>query len=386
MRVERPPGVHLGNWREQPYSPWAFQHLNELVPSARIRCAEPRSAETSPLGLERITGEFPLASPDLATFLERTSTSALRVDVDGVPAAGWQTDQFDQALPHLLFSVSKSITAMVAGIVQHQGLLDPRLPVSHYLDAPEHSAYRDARVQDVLDMTVALDFAENYNSDAKEYLAYRRASGWNPVNQKGNVHGLREFILPLKKLEDQHGREFRYRSPNSDLLGLVLEAATGESFAALASELLWRPMGASGDALITVDHFGAPRTAGGICATLDDVQRLAWLLCNDGVNASGIQVLPPDWINDTFHNGNPDAWQNGEFSYIFPAGKYRNKWYQSGNADNVIYAMGIHGQYVYINPIRKIVATRLAAQHLPVDDPVEAAVIQAFDLIADRMR
>ena len=96
-------------------------------------------------------------------------------------------------------------------------------------------------------------------------------------------------------------------------------------------------------------------------------------------------MLPPEWISDTFHGGNRDAWQNGEFNYIFPAGKYRNKWYQCGNADNAIYAMGIHGQYVYINPARRIVATRLAAQHLAVDDPVEAAVTRAFDLIADRL-
>ena len=143
MRGTRPAGVHLGNWREQPYSPWAFQHLSELVPSARIRCAVPRPIETSSPGLKRITGEFPLASPDLATFLERTHTSALRVDVDGAPAASWQTDQFDQELPHLLFSVSKSITATVAGIARHRGLVDPQLPVSHYLETPGNSAYRD---------------------------------------------------------------------------------------------------------------------------------------------------------------------------------------------------------------------------------------------------
>ena len=96
-------------------------------------------------------------------------------------------------------------------------------------------------------------------------------------------------------------------------------------------------------------------------------------------------MLPADWINEISHAGSPEAWHNGDLAFFFPDGKYRNKWYQSGNADNTLYAMGIHGQYIYINPTRNIVITRLACQHLPVDESVEAAIIQAFDLIAERI-
>ena len=71
---------------------------------------------------------------------------------------------------------------------------------------------------------------------------------------------LASFLLTLKKAERPHGGPFYYASPNADLLGVIIERVTGARFADLASELLWKPMGARGEADITVDAIGTPRT------------------------------------------------------------------------------------------------------------------------------
>src|SRR2546429_6960482 len=64
------------------------------------------------------------------------------------------------------------------------------------------------------------------------------------------------------RLAEPHGETFRYRSPNSDLLGILLERASGLRFTDLLRDKLWRPLGAASDASVAVDMEGTARTAG----------------------------------------------------------------------------------------------------------------------------
>lgn len=383
LSTPRPAGLGLSNWREHPNSQWSFQHVMEILPTAAIAANNPRKLAPQHPGLD-FANElvFPMGDGSLLSLLESTSSDGLLVCHNGEITGSWFALHCDPLNPHLLFSVSKSITATVAGIMQDQGLLDPSAPVSEYLDMPGHSAYADCSVQHVLDMAVALDFEENYDSNAEQYSRYRRASGWNPVNQTQPLEGLRSFILGIGRNDDEHGNQFRYLSPNSDLLGMILASAGGQPFPALLTELLWKPMGASHDANITLDYFGEARSAGGISATIFDLARIGQLVCDDGRNSQGRQVLSPAWITEITSGGNRDAWRTGDFAYIFPNGNYRNKWYQTGNPYNAICAIGIHGQYLYIDPLRNVVIARVASQAEPVNDPMESAIMQSMAMIA----
>jgi CubicO group peptidase (beta-lactamase class C family) len=379
--------IKLSNWREHPNSKWAFQHVTEVVPCALINSANTRDGDPyEKLGAEAIENYGKFANyTGLQDFLGSTHTNGFIVSHKGRPVASWYADHFLPTKPHLLFSVSKSITATVAGILQAKGLLDVNAPVSEYLELPIASAYFDCTVQHVLDMTVALDFDEDYTSAATDYIKYRQASGWNPVDQTSYNDSLRSFILPLKKRADDHGNVFRYRSPNSDLLGMILASAAKQPFPQLMEQLLWKPMCADSQAWVTVDHRGDARTAGGICTTIADLSRLGQLISDGGLNKKGERVLSAHWIEEVLHGGNADAWQKGDFAYILPNGKYRNKWYQYGNDDNAICAMGIHGQYLYINPTRDVVISKVASQPLPVDEEVEPTVLKVMDEIARQL-
>ena len=390
MTLRRPDNLNLSNWRAHPQSKWSFQHVTEILPTAAIKTTSELKAESLTNDLNGLNDlsfslkERELENAPLAALLEESWTDAFIITHNGKTAGFWQAQHTDVSNPHLLFSVSKSITAAVAGILEDNGLLDCTAPVSAYLDIPPHSAYADCTVQHVLDMAVALAFEENYTGGAHEYTQYRIASGWNPVNQTEPVQGLRDFIFPLAKNHDEHGHEFRYRSPNSDLLGMILASAGRRSFEALMSELLWTPMEATTDAYITLDYYGEARTAGGICTTISDLTRLGQLICDNGRSQSGNQVLSSRWISDILHGGNREAWLKGDLAYVLPEGNYRNKWYQLGNQDNAVCAMGIHGQYLYINPKRNVVISRVACQPLPVDDPVEGALLKAMTNIAEQ--
>src|SRR5208282_6881813 len=103
----------------------------------------------------------------------------------------------------------------------------------------------------------------------------------------------------------------------------------GRRYADLISELIWRPMGAARSAYITVDRLGAPRAAGGVCATLRDLALVGQLMTNGGARG-GKPVLPRAWLDDIAANGDPQAWAAGEFALDLPGGRYRSQWYVAG--------------------------------------------------------
>ena len=387
--ISRPLDIDLSNWREYPYSKWSFQHVRELIPTAaierpNIESSKPFAKNLQDLGGFKVSYPASDAKSTEATFdqlLEWGHTDSLIILHKGKLIYQWSAPYFNLANPHILFSVSKSLTAMLAGIIERQGIIDSNALVSQYLPDAKNSAYGNCTLRHVLDMSVALDFEENYTDKQSEYIQYRIATGWNPVNQENPGPGLEQFLYSLKQSKSPHGETFLYRSPNSDLLGLALERATDTPIAELFSQFLWKPMGATSNGYITLDRCGLGRTAGGICISIADYARVGQLLIeNSGLD--GKEILPADWIEDTFNNGDQQAWDRGNYAYRLPYGKYRNKWYQFGDEDGCISARGIHGQQLYINPTRSVVAARLSSQPDPLNEDITESCFAAFNQIA----
>ena len=99
---------------------------------------------------------------------------------DGIVLDEWLAPHAEAERPHVIFSVSKSITGMLAGIAVGDGLLDPdgRCPITCRRNAAAPTTRRSVR--DLLDMTVSLDFVENYLDTQGDFARYRRATLWNP--------------------------------------------------------------------------------------------------------------------------------------------------------------------------------------------------------------
>ena len=283
---------------------------------------------------------------------------------------------------HILFSVSKSVTGTLVGILVGQGKLDPDALVTRYVPEVSASAYGDCTVRHLLDMTAESGFVEDYLDAKGDYARYRSATGWNPPRPDFDGETLHEFLATVRPAKSRHGQFFKYTSPHSDLLGWVLERASGQHFAALMSDLLWTPLGAEHDALITVDAKGAARTAGGICCTMRDLGRFAELMRNGGV-AHGRQIVPASWIDDIFHNGSREAWKNGEgFLTLFPQGSYRSKWYLSNEANGHFCAIGIHGQWIYVEPARGVVIVKFSSQPLPLDEALDVLTLSLLKAVS----
>ena len=371
--------VTLANWREPVFNRWAFRHVRELVPNAPI-LHDPATVSSLPAAswtpeiLGMSAGEPGLT---LAGLLSATESDGFIVLQDGETLCEWYDDAGGADELHIVFSVSKSITAILAGVLVGEGRLDPDAPVVDILPEAAGSAYGDCSVRHVLDMTVGIDFEESYLDRSGNFVRYREATNWNPLSDPQNPPDLRSFILSLQRDGNAHGEKFHYVSPNSDLLGWIVERVSGRRFHELFSEKIWQPMGAEAEGYITVDRLGAPRAAGGICIRLRDLARFGEMVRNGGA-ANGRQVVPEAWIADIRKGGDRTAWDLGDLADFLPGGSYRNKWYMIGRGSEAFCAIGIHGQWIYIDPVARLTVVRSASQALPIDERADSGWVRGF--------
>jgi CubicO group peptidase (beta-lactamase class C family) len=379
--------VTLANWRAAPYSKWAFQHVRELVPSADVA--------NSPSGVWHLESEpwdfssFSFQHGDETYSLDRliadTDTDGLAILYRGKVIYQHYANGMTSNTPHILMSVSKSLTAIVAGILIDKGTLDGEQTVVSIIPELKNSVYSDATVRHVLDMRVGLDFDEDYLATSGPIIEYRKSANWNPLAPGERPNDLRRFLSSLKDRAGPDGGSFHYVSTNTDLLGWVLERATGTRFADLLSNLLWQPMGAHASAYITVDRLGAPRCAGGICTTVLDLARVGQLIVQGG-RRNGNAVIPAAWIEDTFANGDPKAWSDGDLiSYLGRRPMhYRNQWYVLRDRA-VAFGLGVHGQNLFVNREGEIVLAKVSSQAPPLDKRLIDLTIGFVEAVSDHL-
>jgi len=375
--------VTISNWRLPPFNRWAFSHVRHILPTAQIaRAAVP----VLPLRrAERALGRIAFQGPDgrertIDRMLGETFTDGFLMMQRGRILAEWYDGSLTPSTPHIIFSVSKSVTGTLTGVLVEEGRLDPDSPVTRYIPEAAGSAYGDCSVRHVLDMTVSTDFVEDYLDPHGDFARYRVATGWNPVDP-AKATDLRGFLVTMRRGKAPHGQNYHYVSPNSDLMGWILERACGRAYAELLGEALWQPMGAEFDAYTAVDRLGAARPAGGVCVTLRDLARFGEMMRNRGM-ANGRQVIPGWWVDDIRNNGDSGPWQRAEASKIAPKGRYRSKWYVLGNDRGSFCGIGIHGQWIYVDPAAELVIAKLSSQPQPLDDPTDFLLLAAFDAIA----
>ncbi|WP_186104549.1 serine hydrolase domain-containing protein [Burkholderia gladioli] len=375
--------VRHENWRDAPWNVWAFRHVHELIPSARI-AATPGLAEPPLVDAEALTRhelEIGGERRTVASILRETWTDAITVMRGGRIVADFHAPNFTLQSRHILFSASKSVAGLLAGMLYGDGLLDPEAPVAHYVPELGRSAFGDARLRHVLDMRTSLAFNEDYLDPNGIYARYRRAGLLDPRRDGEPRETVLELLAALPKGEGEHGGPFHYCSPNSDVLGLVIERASGERYADFASRRLWQALDLRQDGCVTVDIAGTARSGGGLCMGVRDLARVGELVRLGGSH-QGRRLIPADWVEDTLTGGSAEAWRQGDFSDWLPNGKYRNKWYQLGNASGACFAIGIHGQWLYVDRANETVIAKFSSQPWPTNNDVKHLNLALFEALA----
>jgi CubicO group peptidase (beta-lactamase class C family) len=385
--------VTLANWQDPPFNRWAFQHIRELIPTARIARA-PGAAWPLPRAERDVLGfRFRYAERELsvAELLAETYTDGFLVLHQGQIVAEHYFNGLAPDVPHLLMSVSKSVTSAIAGVLVGRGELAVSARVEEIVPELGGTSFEGATVQDLLDMRAGTRFDENYDNPEADVRTYERVYLWRPDNGQPRPADALGYFATLQN-DGPHGGPFRYRSILTDVLAWVIERAAGARLHQLIASELWQPMGAEFDAEITVDARGNPMADGGICATLRDVARFGQLHLQGGRVGDRV-IVPGAWIDDTIR-GAPDgaeAFVGGDNPPGYLSGAhYRNCWWVRDPAVPFFHASGINGQNVFVHVPSQTVVAKLStwptALSPALGETVQAALAIASALQADDLR
>ena len=373
LEVDGP--ITVDNWQDPPFNRWGFSHVAEMVTSALVS-RHPRSDPTEErAGLPTSATVAAIVTDEL---LEETHTEAFLVMRGDEVLHERYLGAFRPTDKHLLMSVSKSLCALVVGRLSGQGLIDPGATVASYCPDLASGAYGLATVQQVLDMTVSVDYSEDYHNPAAHVHEQDRVAGWRP-SRDGDPADTYEFLRTLQPA-GEHGRRFQYCSASTDVLAWIVENVTGRRYADVLGSELWSRLGCSEDATITVDRGGFAFANGGVSCTARDLARVGRLVLDDG-KARGEQVVPRAWIEDTKNGGDRAAAEGTVFQRIHPRGSYRNQWWSTGDDRGTFYATGIHGQFLWLDPTSDVTIVKFSSLPLAVTEKTSRRHAEVFSAL-----
>ena len=277
---------------------------------------------------------------------------------------------------HGAMSMTKSLVGLLGAMLVTEGVLDDERLVADYVPELAASAFGDATVRQVLDMTTALRFSEDYANPDAEIWAHARAG--NPLPKPADYRGARsyyEYLVTVVK-QGTHGEAFGYKTVNTDALGWLLARVTGVSVAELLSERIWTRIGAEQDGYFSVDSIGVPFAGGGFSCGLRDLARVGRLLLSDGLDDVG-GVVPPRVVDDILRGGDPNLFAKGPYGHL--AGwSYRNMWWVTHGPHGAFMARGVHGQALYIDPLADMVIARFASHPVAANAASDPTSLPAF--------
>lgn len=300
-------------------------------------------------------------------FLDTTHTRAFVVLHDGRVVEEWYADGVDAQTRLSSWSVAKSVISLLIGRAIADGQLteDDRLVDLVPSLKGGSGAYDDITVRDLLDMTSGVDVAENY----KEYWPFTGTARMFLTTD------LPAYLRAHRGLRFAPGSEGEYRSVDTQLLGMILREVSGTSLAELLTERLWQPMGAESAATWNLDHDdGTEKAFCCLNATARDFARIGQLVLDGGVarGTGGEQVVPPAWIEriSTPAPHPVDDWG------------YSAQWWHPEGAKRDFSAIGVYGQYVFVDPATDTVVVKLSDHGTEQD---ELDTVKVFRSIARRL-
>jgi len=347
----RPDELRLANFQFGPNNRWAFSHVREVMPTVNIAHDNRRILELkkSPDARDDFSVGFQGKSQRLDDIAEHQFIDGILILKDGKIVVEKYYGHLTVDRPHLMMSVTKSVLGLLAGKLAADGLIDLSLPVADYVPALASSGWGPDSLRTLLDMRDGADYTEDYEDMSSTVRLQDCAVGWTDADYcpDDGPRGGYAFYPTVGRNEDNLGK-FIYKSGSTDVMGWVLEEATGEPLAQLISRHIWQAMGAEFDANITVDESGFVLGDGGMNATLRDMGRLGLLVLADG-KAFGDEIVPAAFIEDIHQQpGDPEWPYDSDQDELSPY--YRSFWWGRGNEGRDIMGLGVHGQYLHVAP------------------------------------
>jgi len=247
-------------------------------------------------------------------------------------------------------SIAKSITSTLIGAALKQGYIRSLSDsVTRYVPTLIGSAYDGVTVRDVLMMASGVRWNETYTDPSSDRRHLLEA-------QISQVPGSLMAVMRSLPRTAAPGTVNNYNTGETQVAAEILRAAVGRPLATYLSDRIWSPFGMEAEAnwwLASPD--GIEIGGSGVSATLRDYGRFGLFILGSGV-AGGDSILPPGWVHEattpkTLRDGSPV-----DYGYLWWPGR-----------DGAFMAIGIHGQFIYVNPAARVVIVVWGARPHPTD-------------------
>lgn len=367
---------------------WSYSHWRELFPTAEVSRGD---GPVSPLpraerdDLDAVTFT-PLGGDKPMTWgeaMQANYTDGLIVMHRGKIVYERYAGALKPEGKHIAHSVTKSFVGTIAAMLIAEGKLDPDANVVRYLPELKDSAFADATVRQVLDMTTGLAYTENYSDPKSEAWDFVRAVGTlpRPAGYNGPTNAY-DYLKTLKKV-GEHGEGFTYKSVNTEVAGWLVSRVSGQPLAQILSERFWRPLGMESSAYIQVDPIGSAYAAGGLNLQLRDFARFCEMMRNDG-RFNGRQVVPAAVVADIAGGARQADFAKAGYKTL-PGWSYHNQWWVSHNRFGAYMARGVNGQACYVAPKAEMTIIRFASFPLASNVYLDPTSLPAYEALAEHL-
>ena len=375
------------NYFSFPKLRWSVCHLREFLPTEAVG-----RGIGAPVALEYKLDEVsidaltfrPMGSDEAMTWKESLAanyTDGMLILHKGKVVYERYSGCLTETGKHAAMSMTKSMTGLLAEILVAEGELDDTALVSTIVPELTDSAFGNATVRQVMDMTTGLKYSEDYSDPDADIWVYSRAA--SPLPKPADYEGPNGYFEYLQTVQPlgEHGDAFHYMTINTDALGWIISRVSGKAVSELLSERIWSRMGAEQDAYMTVDGLGVPFAGGGLTAGLRDLGRIGLLMLNNG-KINGERLVPKAAIDSIRAGGSKAAFAKAGYTTL-EGGSYRGMWWLFHNDNEAFAARGVHGQTIYVDPAADMVIVRFSSFPVAKNAEIDPTSLPAYQAVAD---
>ncbi|MDT0295399.1 serine hydrolase domain-containing protein [Mesonia ostreae] len=317
-----------------------FPMMQDIFPSISVSTGNQLSK------LEKSESIIPLWQDNttVSSYMDKNHIQGIIVLKDNEIRLEKYADGVDQKTVWTSFSMAKSVSSMLLGVALKEGAIESLDDVlQKYIPELKGYDYGKVTVRQLLTMTSGIDWNEDYE-DPKSDVAqmYQNAC-------ENNESHILTYMKPLK-FAHEPGTHWNYSTGETDLVGILIQKATGKNLAEYLSEKIWKPYGMEHCAYWLADECSNLNMGGsGLSASLRDYARLGMLMLNKGERGEKNLFSETYLENATslLHETND---QGGGYGYL---------WWRFNNGSYA--AVGIFGQMLYVDPQKDLVIVQLAA-------------------------
>ena len=332
-----------------------FRNIDRLFPTRTVsRAATPMALPPAAAPLEPVSFSDRGRRYGLEDYLELNRVAGLLVLKDGRVALERYRFGNSEHTRWMSMSVAKSITSTLIGAAVKQGHIAALSdPVTRYVPSLGGSAYEGVSVRDVLTMSSGVRWDETHTDPASDRRRLLDA-------QISQVPGSALAIMRALPRAAEPGTVYNYSTGETLVAAAILRGAVGRPLATYLSERIWSRFGMEADANWWLDAPDGVEMGGtGFSATLRDYGRFGLFFLNGGV-AAGEAILPAGWTREAT---SPHVLRGG------PRVAYGYLWWVGTSPaalrDRAFAAIGLCGQFLYVNPAARVVIVIWGAQPAP---------------------